>query len=207
MKVMAISEDILIGGFKGRVGNMVVYQLYGKTVMRTLPSVKPKKATGAKKRNQDDFAQVMFPLRKVTAFIRQGFYHMARGCSPFNAAISANVRCFREAGRPDGIQWLVLSDGTRAGAELLTVQTDFIQSTAQISWGQPETGKLSKLTDCVWAIAINARNFNMTREIEEVKRSEGKLIINLPEGDQGDEIHYFVSFFDHFYPGSKMNPS
>lgn len=56
---MATLKNGIIGGFSGRLGNVVVYEMFGKTVVRSLPQKNQKKATGKRKQYQDDFRYVM----------------------------------------------------------------------------------------------------------------------------------------------------
>lgn len=204
---MAIIEGGgLVSEFKGRFGNAVIYKLNGKTVMRTLPFGKRKKAQGKQRQYQQDFAWVMKHMQKVKPFISQGFFHVAEGRSPFHTALSVNLKRYREAGMPTSPEWLLLSQGSLAGVtDLILDKPD--NGTIVLHWGNPETGTVSAADDVVMVLALNSRTLNSTRETSSVNRSAGQLTMQLPEIKKGDEVHFFITFRNLFHPSYRKNPN
>ena len=203
---MAILEDGLMNNFIGRYGNAVVYKLNGKTVMRTLSSVKPGKAQGIQKQYRQDFGRVMKYMQAVKTFISKGFYHVAEGRSAFHTALSVNLMRYREAGMPVTPEWLLLSDGTLAGTTELSLEKQE-DGTVILHWGEPETGKINAGDDVAEVIALNNRTLRSKRETLPVKRSDGQIIMQMPEVQTGDEVHFFITFRNLYHPSYKKNKS
>jgi hypothetical protein len=113
---MADSNDAFMGQLSGRIGNLVVYQMYGKTVVRVRPGFRSKKVTPKLKASQDDFKTVVKVLSPLKHMLRFGFAAQAINRSAWNAAASANLNRYRQSANKDIQEWLLLSTGTLAQA-------------------------------------------------------------------------------------------
>lgn len=70
---MARSDTSILGDFTGRIGNLVVYKLNGKTVIRIRPAGRTKKITPAQKQSREDFAYVMQFMQRLDRLSTPGF--------------------------------------------------------------------------------------------------------------------------------------
>jgi hypothetical protein len=111
---MADSSDAFMGRLSGRIGNLVVYQMYGKTVVRARPGFRSKQTTPKLKASQDDFKTVVKVLSPLKQLLRFGFAAQAINRSAWNAAASANLNRYRQAANKNKREWLQLSAGTLA---------------------------------------------------------------------------------------------
>jgi hypothetical protein len=189
---MAYAKQGLVGEFKGRLGNTVLYEVYGQTRIRLKPVGKPAPAKGAKKQAQDDFKLVMRLMQATKAMVRIGFYDQAEGRSAFHEGLSANLRRFRETENQDLQAWLQLSSGSRAGAQDLAVQRD--GNKAIVTWGAPEQGKESAEDDSVLLLALSTANFDSNWTLGGFRRSQHQAEILLPPIKEGTDFLVFVAF-------------
>ncbi|MBE0651136.1 MAG: hypothetical protein IH595_09875, partial [Bacteroidales bacterium] len=133
---MARSDASILGDFTGRIGNVIVYKLNGKTVMRIRPAGGKKKPSPKQKQNRDDFTHVMKYMRSLNRTINTGFYDVTNGRFAFHSAFSANLKAYKAAGKPAGLEWLKLSEGTRTGAENLQIEA-LDNERFKVIWGNP----------------------------------------------------------------------
>jgi len=189
---MAFSQEGLLGDFSGRIGNLVVYKLKGKTVIRSMPAVTRGPARGRLKQTQDGFSRVMTVLRGLKAFVKVGFHDFAGGDYVFQKALSENLKRYHAAGSPEGLDWLLLSAGERAGAQQLSLAVS--GSKATISWGEPEADKPWGPDDTVMVLALNTSSLQSTHKVNAARRSQGKATLSLPPATDDERIRVFVGF-------------
>jgi hypothetical protein len=200
---MAFSQEGLLGDFSGRIGNLVVYKLKGKTVIRSMPAVKRGPARGRLKETQEGFSRVMTVLRGMKAFVKMGFHDFAGGDYVFQKALSENLKRYHAAGGPAGLDWLLLSAGERAGAQQLSLELN--ETTATIKWGEPEPEKPWGDDDTVMALALNTTSLESTFKTSVARRSQGQATLPLPPKKEGEQIRVFVAFMN--MEGRMLKPS
>lgn len=61
---MAISKSILLAGASGRIGDIIIRQRNGKTVLSMAPDYKNRKFTPLQKKQQERFAELSKSKRK-----------------------------------------------------------------------------------------------------------------------------------------------
>jgi len=191
---MAFSQEGLLGEFRGRLGNLVIYKMNGKIVMRTRPSTQRGPARGRQKETQDSFARVMTILQPLKSWLKMGFNDLAGGKYVFHKALSENLKRFNAAEEPDKLRWLVLSMGGRAGAQNLALQ--MIDGLALVTWGDPEPRKPFGDKDRVWLLALNTSTRERIENKRAGQRSDGEAKVKLPQVNEGEELLVFISFFD-----------
>ena len=189
---MGYSKDGILGDFRGRVGNLVMYQMHGKTVVRIRPAGRSGKPSPALKAAQGDFARVMGVMRKMKWFVRTGFYFVAEGRSPFHQALSENLLRYRAAEEKDDLKWLLLSRGTRAGA--LDAACSIGDEYVDISWGAPEEGKPWADDDQAMVVATNNTTLLMAGSLSAGPRSNGHARVRRPPTGAGEEVRVFLAF-------------
>lgn len=176
---MASSNDHLFGSISGKLGNLVVYQMYGKTVIRTRPSVKRKPAMGKLKESQDDFKVVMEQMKKAQKLIRFGFSNAAKNRSAFHTALSTNLKRYRASTNKELRNWLLLSQGKMAqatGWELVKTTDDVLQ----IHWSRDEDEKPADTTDRLVLFLLGNLPTATYMEVLSAKRGDRQATINLP---------------------------
>ncbi|MBW6498129.1 MAG: hypothetical protein K0B09_07065 [Bacteroidales bacterium] len=200
---MAYTKEGFLGPFKGRIGKVVFYEMYGKTVGRSLPSVKRKPAKGALKESQNDFARVMKIMQKVKPFVRLGFKDMAEGRSAFHTALSENLKRYRLAENREELTWLCVSKGERAGALDLTLNIE--GKVATVSWGEPEPRRPFAPNDRVMLLAFNPATIDSNYDLHAATRAEGTATLILPPAKEEENMLVFISFLNATGMGDKKN--
>lgn len=191
---MAYSKEGVLGNFTGRLGNLVVYQMNGKTVVRQMPVRKKGIVSPHLKEAQGHFSKIMSVMQATKPFIKRGFNDLAEGKFVFQRALSENLKLFKEAGNPDNLEWLQLSWGERAGAKDLAVSV--VGNEATISWGEAEEGKPSAKDDAVMLLAINETTLETTDNWKAGNRSKGQASLRLPKIGAGQQVLVFIAFLD-----------
>jgi hypothetical protein len=190
---MATSANGIPGSYQGKIARVVMYELMGQMVVRSLPSSKPARATGAKKQSQDDFRHVQNVLKNTLPFIRRGWHDVAHGRIAFHEAMSANLFSYRNSGQKESLEWFQPSMGKRASAASISWSRE--QKGALVQWGDAPQGMISEPSDLVMIMAVNRSTLQSTFS-QENRRREKSAHITLPpmEGDQ--QVDVFVSFIN-----------
>jgi len=127
---MAILNDGINGGFRGKVGSVVGYYANGKWVIRSLSAINKhkKKASNHQELCRRGFTAVQHFLSPLLPFVRVGFGITARSknMSAHNAAKSyLMLNALNEDQQLDYAK-VLLSSGDLAGAVHTTVNSDDI---------------------------------------------------------------------------------
>lgn len=89
---MAIFSKGILGGFSGKVGNVVGSTWRGKDVLRSLPTKRNRVATQSQLDQQEKFSLIMKFMTSMTALLNTTFKAYGRGISAVNAAVSYNLQ-------------------------------------------------------------------------------------------------------------------
>lgn len=195
-EAMAYSKQGLIGSFSGQLGTVVVYEAFGKTIMRHKPRKRIKKVEGAQKRSQDEFARVMRLMQACRPFVKMGFSQL--GGIAFHKAMSVNLNRYRQAENKDVLDWLLLSQGIRAGAENVAWRRHN-QGKLLVSWGKALDGGSWRPDDQVMLMAINQQNLQTC--FAQANRSQGQALLDAPPADHDQQLIVFLAFY---YPLSEL---
>jgi len=203
---MARSDASILGDFTGRIGNVIVYKLNGKTVMRIRPAGGKKKPTPKQKQSREDFAHVMKYMQSLNQILNTGFYDVTNGRYAFHSAFSANMKAYLDAGKPEGAEWLKLSEGKGAGAEELHLEP-LEGNLFRITWGKPLGEGWWSHNDRVFVVAVNSTNeLRPFTQSQTALRNQGEATIDVFQSSPGDEIHFFIFFQDVDRSLRRKNP-
>lgn len=184
----------LFGEFSGRIGNLVVYELNGKTIVRTRPAGPQKKATGKRKQYQDDFRYVMKLMQMALKMVKIGFMEKDKKGTGFKKALGVNLKKYRELERPQTLEWMELSRGDLAGATDL--QTEILSNgQLKITWDITEEAENSHPHDVIMLLLVNETNHDFIFNRQYVQRSKGELIENIPPQKEGELVRGFICFY------------
>jgi hypothetical protein len=189
---MAILKNGPLGNLSGKVGNVVIYTMNGKMVMRSLPTKKRAKATGKQKASQELFTQVMKPIRLAKDFVKFGFAGH-KGHSPYHAALSINIKRMVDAGGFSFGQ-LLFSSGKLAGP--LNPMFNLNGNLLQLSWEGSEPDKKSNLEDQVMIVVINVSRDLVEYKFYAGKRKASFAQIEIYGAQKGDQLEIYMTFLD-----------
>ena len=198
---MAGSSDAFMGRLSGRIGNLVVYQMYGKTVVRIRPNNRSKKATGLLKASQDDFKEVVAVLSRCKHLLRLGFAAEAVNRSAWNAALSANLKNYREAENKALGNWLQLSKGKGDMADDWQVSQDQ-EGRLCLSWKQlPRENSWPNDKLIVFILAENPEAQALI-EITSAQRRHEQAVLDIELSKMGKTAEIFTAFIAADYNGN-----
>jgi hypothetical protein len=189
---MAYTNEGILGDFSGKLSHFIVYKAYGKTIIRSRPAGRSGKPSPKLKAAQTVFARVMEVMRPMKWFVRAGFYDVAQGRSAFHQALSENLLRYRAAENPADLRWLLLSRGTRAGAQ--DVACSIGEKYVEISWGAPEEGKPWADDDQAMVVATNNTTMLMAGSLSAGRRSQGHARVRRPPTEAGEEVRVYLAF-------------
>lgn len=190
---MAILDQGALGRFGGKVGKVVIYQMHGKLVMRSLPGKRKAKAKGRQKATQDLFALVMNAMKIARAFIRTGFANY-NGHSAFHSALSCNMQRVNAAGS-FGYSTLLFSSGNLAVVINPTITISDTKQ-IQIGWLENEAGKPAADSDCAMVLAFNTKRNFTEAEFNAGTRGAQKAGITLSQSVSGDQLEVYLAFIE-----------
>ncbi|MFA6950297.1 MAG: DUF6266 family protein [Lentimicrobiaceae bacterium] len=183
------------GEYTGLVGNVSIYEMFGKSVMRTRPAT-PKKISPKFKESQNQFAYVMHLMQHFKNYINPGFQFVAENRSAYHTALSVNLNKYNEALRLEqtgDLQWMQLSSGKLSGAETVVASKSGDQN-IHISWQGTEQGRSCNDTDHVMVLAYNSASQACYINLHQTIRSDGQCIIEIPDTHENDPVDVWISF-------------
>jgi hypothetical protein len=185
--VMAFTQEGLFGKFSGRLGSLVVYQLKGKTVVRTRPAQWTAKPSQQQQQARNYFSQVIKIIQAIRPYIDITFGSVSEQ-SAFRNAQSVNLKRIAQAVDPSFLSWLLPSSGTRAGAADVQSQVD--KKTITITWDDPLAGPYQN-DDKALILAINMQTLEIIIN-QQASRGDRKAVAELP-GDAAN-VAVFLAF-------------
>lgn len=89
---MAIFSKGILGGFSGKVGNVIGSTWRGKDVLRSLPTKRNRVATQSQLDQQEKFSLILKFMSTMTALLNTTYKAYGKGISAVNAAVSYNLQ-------------------------------------------------------------------------------------------------------------------
>lgn len=182
---MAFTQEGLFGKFSGRLGSMVVYQMKGKTVVRTRPGKWTAQPSKKQQQARSNFTQVLKVLQAIRPYIDVTYGSISEQSALRNAQ-SANLKRIRVADDSSSLSWLLPSSGTRAGATDVKGHVD--NHSMSITWGDALTGPYQD-DDTAMILAINVHSLEVA--ISRSRRDHHQAEVKLP-GDVSDVAVYLA---------------
>ena len=192
---MANTVDPLFGHLRGRIGNVVVYRMNGKMVVRSRPSVKRKPATGKLKQSQEACGAVMAKMSAVRMLVNFGFDAVAVNRPAFHAAVSENLNRYRPVPDKDQRHWLLLSRGTRAQAAGWSCALS--GNHLQVSWGANQATGAAHDSDRLVVFLVQPHGKEALMLPFVARRSDRQASVTLPAAFSSSHCDCFAAFYTH----------
>lgn len=192
---MARLKNGLLGGFSGKVGNVVGSSCRGVEYIKSVPSKMTNPRSKGQTRQRSSFIVIQSFLRTFTPVIRIGFQEFAvDGKSAFNAAMSYNMINGIKAG-VDGIvidyKNILISKGPLYCSS--TIKAGVFNYELKFEWDS-ENKYNANPHDQVMVLAYNTAKAESVYDINAGKRRDESTFIELPESWCGDVIETYVAF-------------
>ncbi|VXD11296.1 DUF6266 family protein [Marinoscillum sp. 108] len=198
-----ISQGVL-GGFSGKVGNVVGGTWKGIDYMR----IKPANVTNPRTEGQVDqrskFSTVLRFLQPMTDFLRVGFKLYANKMTQFNAAMSYNLNNAITGAYPNFMvdyASALVTRGNLSGAANGAASSPSAGD-VQITWDDNSGSGSAQATDKALIVLLNTTRQEAVFTIAGPARSAGTETISVPSEYTGEDVEVFLGFISE--DGSKV---
>ncbi|PYF70772.1 DUF6266 family protein [Pedobacter nutrimenti] len=191
---MAKIKNGILGGFSGKVGTVVGYNLYGEDHVRGLP--KKKRYTAAEKHNQKKFKFVQAHLKPLKPLLKVGFKNYFTKTGGYRAAVAYTRKiAFMEddAGFYIDPALFKISGGQLEGLKDPAVKFEkpgqllFTWNTAAITYRPAESDQVMVL------VYDTERKKEITRIFDGAFRKDGVLKVSVPAKFKGKTAEVYVA--------------
>ncbi len=198
-----ISQGVL-GGFSGKVGNVVGGTWKGIDYMR----IKPANVTNPRTEGQVDqrskFSTVLRFLQPMTDFLRVGFKLYANKMTQFNAAMSYNLNNAITGAYPNFMvdyANALVTRGNLTGAANGAASSPSAGD-VQITWDDNSGSGSAQATDKALIVLLNTTRQEAVFTTAGPARSAGTETISVPSEYTGEDVEVFLGFISE--DGSKV---
>ncbi|MDA3892216.1 MAG: DUF6266 family protein [Salinivirgaceae bacterium] len=190
-----ISQGIL-GGFRGKVGNVIGGNWKGIDYMRVKPASVANPKTEGQVGQRNKFSTVLQFLQPMKDHVKIGFKDFAIKKTEFNSAMSYNLNNAvigdAENASIDYSKALV-TRGSLSPVRGFTAGSDLIGQ-LQMTWTNNSDEQNANPNDKAFVLVYNEGRGEAISLISKVKRTVGSLDITLPDNYQGENVEVFLSF-------------
>ncbi len=205
---MARIETGILGGFSGRIGNVVSCLRHGKYYLRTLPAKVNHPNTEKQLTQRMRFSLIQQFLKPINKFIHLGFGAYAEGRSAYNAAMSYNLEHAVQGSYPflniDFTKALV-SKGNLSGT-LNAAMQQFGTNAITITWENFAGAKGAKDSDIAVVLLFDPITKYVASFMSAGKRAEGKAHIILQEASGNKKLYGYLCFINEAVLAGKLKP-
>jgi hypothetical protein len=189
---MAIIKNGILGGFKGKAGTVVGYQLYGQDIMRGLANERSKPFTENELTNQQTFKDLQLWLKPLTVFLRVGFQNYAPTFQGFVAAKSYNSQhalVKDDAGVHIDPSLALVSFGDQEPAVTASAVAESVNSIT-FNWEGGKHESDDRAMFLVYDVEKGMADFDTAA----IRRSAKKGTFQLHENYSGKAVHVYLAF-------------
>ena len=191
---MGIIKQGILGGFSGKVGNVVGASWKGIDYIRSLPSSVRNPRTPRQVKQRTKFSLVQGFLTSMTPFIRIGFKNYTGQHSAVNAAMSYNLQNGVK-GEDDNFELdypnLLVSRGELFSTTLALATVDGNNIT--VEW-ETIIANDAKEKDEVYVVLFNKSKGVSIYNSERIYRMAGETNFDIPALWDGDTVECYVAF-------------
>lgn len=185
----------ILGGFSGKVGNVVGGAWKGIDYMRAKASSVANPRTVGQMNQRTRFSTILGFLKPITPFLRVGFKLFAVKQTAFNSAMSYNLANAIIGEYPDISVDLTSALVSRGNLTPIANADATIQDgTAQITWDDNTGSGSAKANDKLLLVVYNSMKGEATFETAGPDRSAGTFEIPLPANWVGDDVDVYAGF-------------
>jgi hypothetical protein len=188
-----INQGIL-GGFSGKVGNVVGGIWKGINYMRVL--TKPTNPNSEKQQNQrSKFSLALSFLQPITPFLRVGYKLFTAKQTAFNAAMS-NVLTNGITGEAPNLELVYPAISVSKGNLTVVANPAFTYNSGEITftWDDNSGSGTAKATDKAMYVVYNPTKADAVFETSGAERSVKTQVADLPAEWVGDTVHVYLAF-------------
>ena len=189
-----ISQGIL-GGFSGKVGNVVGSSWKGISYIRIMPASVANPRTPGQVTQRTKFTAVQEFLQAQKALIAKGFKFLANKQTPMNAAMSYNLRNAVTGVSPDvelDYANALISRGKLLPASGAGVSVN--PGLATVTWTDNGSQGNARIDDVALLTAYSPANKEAVVISSGITRGDGEAAISIPSHFVGDDLEFYLAF-------------
>ena len=186
----------ILGGFSGKVGNVVGACWNGIDYMRALATSITNPKTPAQLDQRAKFSLIVAFLRPLTAFLRMSFKSASIKMSAFNAAVAYNIKNAISGVYPNyaiDFTKLVLSRGSLPGV-LNPEATSTVPGSIDFTWDNNSYEADANDDDQVFMVVIHPLTNKAVTVVGGNTRASGSDSFVVPELFIGQEVQCYIGF-------------
>jgi hypothetical protein len=193
---MGTIKQGILGGFSGKVGNVVGASWKGIDYMRIMPSSVANPQTDAQLAQRQKFSVTMGFLKPLSEFLKTGFKSYAVKMTGINAAMSYNIKNALTGTYPNiAIDYpnALVSRGNLAGV-LNQVASSTVAGTVKFDW-EDNSGEIgASALDKTLLVVYNPTQNQAVTVSELAERADGTQTITVPDSFSGDLVQCYIAF-------------
>lgn len=182
---MAQLKNGINGPGKGKVGNVIMYEMYGKTYLRSKPAFYRDKKSVTQLAQRQRMTLVQNFLRHFNDLLRISMKEAAVGKSPYHAALSLNLKAAVVGEYPNQSiepSRVILGQGSLETPKQANAKRH--SNGIQIEWSTETNEKAGPYDVLLWAMkdttTYDFTDFGTTS----IRREDGRHLLSLPPTDK-----------------------
>lgn len=190
-----INQGIL-GGFRGKVGNVIGGNWKGIDYMRVKPTSVANPKTPGQVGQRTKFSAILQLLQPMKDHIKIGYKNFAIKKTEFNSAMSYNLNNAIVGEHPNiSIDYskVLVSRGKLAEARDASSSSNAIGQ-IQINWSDNSDESSANSNDKVFLLVYNKSKGESISIVSDIVRTAESLDLELPDSFHGDAVEVFLSF-------------
>ncbi len=190
-----INQGVL-GGFSGKVGNIIGGTWKGIDYMRIKPSSVTNPRTQGQLDQRSKFSKVLNFLQPMSDFLRVGFKNYAIKMTQFNSAMSYNLNNAITGAYPNftiDYSMALVTRGSLMGATNTNAVSDNSEE-VEFAWSDNSGYGNAKPTDKALLLVYNPVKDMAIFDTAGASRSTGTQILSVPAEFAGDDVEAFIGF-------------
>ncbi len=186
----------VLGGFSGKIGNVVGGSWKGIDYMRIMPASVANPQTEPQMDQRSKFVTTLRFLQPLTQFLRTGFKNYAIRMTAFNNAMSYNIKNGVAGEYPSyAIDYpnVLVARGTLASA-LNPTATSTVAATVAVAWQDNSSeGNASALDQTLIVIYDGLKN-EAVYHLKQTTRADQAETITVPASFSGSQVQCYIAF-------------
>lgn len=190
-----INQGIL-GGFSGKVGNVIGGNWKGIDYMRVKPANVANPQTEGQVDQRTKFSTVLQFLQPLKDFVKVGYKYYAIKMTQFNSAMSYILKNAVAGSYPDftiDYATALISRGSLAGV-LNGAAASSAAGSVEFTWGDNTSESNASATDKAMILAYNSSKGEAIFVTDGAARSAGSQSLTVPDDFSGDSVECFIAF-------------
>ena len=192
---MGIIKRGILGGFAGKVANVVGSSWRGISYIKALPLSVANPRTEGQVNQRNKFTAVTQFLQPNSAMVALGYKAYATGMTARNAAFSYLIQNAITGTAPDFSVDPALALLSRGKLQKAVGQTaGYLSDELTVGWTANSTQFNASPTDVAMVLAYNAAKKESVFVLEGITRADATAVLDIPTYFAGDEVEVYLAF-------------